>query len=312
MPESVDLHSHSTASDGTFAPAAVARLAHDAGLVGLALTDHDTVAGVPECAAEAHRLGLAFLPGIEISAIAPTPNGTLHILGYGVDPASPALADMTRALIEARDHRNPRIVARLRELGIDITLEEVLDHARNAQHAGAEHAGSARSAAPDPLPAQLPVIGRPHIAAVLVRKNIVPTIKKAFDDYLGQTGQAWVDKERLAPRAAIDCIRQSAGVAVLAHPVQLRTTNLAQLTQTIKDLADLGLEGIEVLHSDHTPDLTDTYTALARRFNLLPTGGSDFHGHNKKDIPLGSARGRQIPKEWMDALIARAGSHRTP
>ncbi|MEZ0268306.1 MAG: PHP domain-containing protein, partial [Phycisphaerae bacterium] len=205
----VDLHAHSTASDGTFAPAAVARLAHDAGLAGLALTDHDTVAGVPECAAEAARLGIAFLPGIEISAIPPTANGTLHILGYGVDPLSPALADMTRGLIEARNQRNPRIIARLRELGIDITLDEVLAEA---------NAG---------------VVGRPHIAAVLVRKHVVPTIKKAFDDYLGQTGQAWVDKERLAPRAAIDRIRRSGGVSVLAHPVQLRTTNAAQLTQTI-------------------------------------------------------------------------------
>jgi predicted metal-dependent phosphoesterase TrpH len=142
---SVDLHTHSTASDGTLPPAEVVRLAHAANLSGLALTDHDTVAGLPEAAAEAARLGLAFLPGIEISAIPPTPDGTLHILGYGIDPARPVLAEMTRALREARAARNPRIVTRLRELGIDITFDEVLAEAKGG------------------------VVGRPHIAALLVK-----------------------------------------------------------------------------------------------------------------------------------------------
>src|SRR3954471_21650925 len=160
--ESVDLHTHSTASDGTFAPAAVVRLAHAAGLSGLALTDHDTVAGLPEAAAEAAHLGLTFLPGIEISAVPPTTDGTLHILGYGIDPASPVLSEMTRALREARDNRNPRIVARLRELGIDITMDEVLAEAKGG------------------------VIGRPHIAALLLKKGVVASIRQAFDEYLAQ------------------------------------------------------------------------------------------------------------------------------
>jgi predicted metal-dependent phosphoesterase TrpH len=283
----VDLHTHSTASDGTFAPADVVRLAHAANLSGLALTDHDTVAGLPTAAAEAARLGLAFLPGIEISAIPPTEGGTLHILGYGIDPASPVLAEMTRALVEARDTRNPRIVARLRDLGIDITMDEVLAEAKGG------------------------VIGRPHIAALLVKKGVVPTMKHAFDEYLGQGGKAYVDKERLSPRDAIAHIRQSGGVAVLAHPVQLRTTNDAQLERVLKDLVDLGLEGLEVLHSDHTPALVEKYSDLADRYHLLKSGGSDFHGANKKDIPLGLANHRHIPRPWMDAIIERAATRKS-
>jgi len=280
----VDLHTHSTASDGTCAPAEVVRLAHAANLAGLALTDHDTVAGLPEAAAEAARLGLAFLPGIEISAIPPTPDGTLHILGYGIDPASPTLTELTRALREARATRNPRIVARLQEFGIDITMDEVLAEAKGG------------------------VIGRPHIAALLVKKGVVPTMRDAFNEYLAQGGKAYFDKERLTPRDAITRIRQSGGVAVCAHPVQLRTTNDAQLEQLLKDLTDLGLEGLEVLHSDHTPALVEKYTSLADKYTLLKSGGSDFHGANKKDIPLGLANGRQIPRAWMDAIIERSAT----
>ena len=122
--EYVDLHSHSTASDGTFAPEAVVRLAADCGLAGLALTDHDTIAGIAAAAAEAARLGMDFIPGIEISAAYPDP-GTLHILGYGINPASPVLRDMTKTLLQGRDDRNPKIIAKLQELGVAITMEEV-------------------------------------------------------------------------------------------------------------------------------------------------------------------------------------------
>src|SRR3982751_2087506 len=127
--DSVDLHSHSTASDGTFAPADVVRLARDSGLVGLALTDHDTIGGVAEAAAEAEKLGLAFLPGIEISCEYPHP-GTMHILGYGVDPASETLRSLTTPLLEGRDNRNPRIIERLNEVGVSITMAEVEQEAK--------------------------------------------------------------------------------------------------------------------------------------------------------------------------------------
>jgi predicted metal-dependent phosphoesterase TrpH len=279
-PAFVDLHAHSTASDGTFPPADVVRLAKEAGLVGLALTDHDTVAGLAEASAEASRLGLAFVPGIEISAIPPVDNGTLHILGYGIDPQNAVLEEMARQLIDARDNRNPRIVARLRELGVDVTMDEALAQAQGG------------------------VMGRPHIAALLVKKGVVKTIKQAFDEYLGQGGKAYFDKERLTPRDAIGRIRQAGGLPVVAHPIQLRTSNDAQLQQVIKDLVDLGLAGIEVIHSDHGPAEVEKYTGLADRYNLLKTGGSDFHGTNKKDINLGTANGRRIPRGWMDELLA--------
>lgn len=276
----VDLHAHSTASDGTFAPAEVVRLSKEAGLAGLALTDHDTITGLSEAAAEAERLGITLVPGIEISAVSPVPQGTLHILGYCIDPQNRVLTEMTRQLIDQRDHRNPRIIARLRELGIDITMEEALAQAQGG------------------------VLGRPHIAAILVRKGVVKTIKQAFDEYLGQQGKAFFDKERLSPRDAIDRIRQAGGLPVVAHPVQFRTSNDAQLDRVIKDLADLGLAGIEVIHSDHGPAEVERYAGLADRYHLLKTGGSDFHGTNKKDINLGVANGRRIPREWMDELLA--------
>src|SRR5258706_11825610 len=180
----VDLHAHSTASDGTFAPAEVVRLAKEAGLVGLALTDHDTIAGLAEAASEASRLGLTFVPGIEISAVPLINDGTLHILGYCIDPQNAVLTEMTRQLIDARDNRNPRIIERLRELGIEISMDEALAQAQGG------------------------VLGRPHIAALLVKKGVVKTIKQAFDEYLGQGGRAYFDKERLGPRDAIGRIRE--------------------------------------------------------------------------------------------------------
>jgi predicted metal-dependent phosphoesterase TrpH len=280
MPGFVDLHSHSTASDGTLAPAEVVRRAKDAGVVGLALTDHDTIAGLAEAADEAARQGITFVPGIEISAVSPVQAGTLHILGYCIDPQNAVLTEMARQLIEARDNRNPQIIAALQKLGIQITMEEATAQAQGG------------------------VLGRPHIAALLVKKGAVKTIKQAFDEYLGTGGRAYYDKERLAPGDAIGRIRQAGGLAVLAHPVQLRTGNDAQLLNVIKDLVDLGLAGIEVIHSDHGAAEVERYTGLADRYNLLKTGGSDFHGSNKKDINLGIANGRRVPREWMDELLA--------
>jgi 3',5'-nucleoside bisphosphate phosphatase len=276
----VDLHCHSTASDGTLAPADVVRLAKDSGLVGFALTDHDTIAGLPEASAAARELGIEFLTGIEISCEVPRP-ATMHMLGYGVDVDSPQLRELTDQLQSGRDDRNPRIIQKLNELNVAITMDEA------EQEAGGD------------------VIGRPHIAAVMLRKGYVSSIKQAFDKYLGQGAPAYFDRDRPNPRRGIDMIRQAGGLPVLAHPVQLRTENDAQLERIIKDLADLGLAGVEVIHSDHDAALVEKYAALADRFGLLKTGGSDFHGSNKKDIPLGSAKGRRIPREFFDTLKAQ-------
>jgi predicted metal-dependent phosphoesterase TrpH len=286
MPEYVDLHCHSTASDGTLPPAEVVRLAQRNGLAGIALTDHDTIGGVEEAAAEAKRIGIDFLTGIEISCEYPPP-GTMHILGYGVDPKSVTLRDLTRRLLEGRDNRNPRIIRRLNELGVAITMREVEEEAK--------------ATAADPKKP----IGRPHIAAVLLRKGYVSSIKQAFDKYLAQGGAAYFDKERLTMREAMELIHQSGGLPVLAHPIQLRADNDAQLERVVMDAMDLGLVGVEVIHSDHDAALVEKYTRLADRYKLLKTGGSDFHGSNKKDINLGMANGRRIPRDFLDGLMQR-------
>src|SRR4051812_5413823 len=276
----VDLHCHSTASDGTLPPREVVRLAKQSNLSALALTDHDTVAGCADAADEAGKLGLDFLCGIEISAEFPHP-GTMHILGYGVDPESPQLKNLTETLLAGRGNRNPRIIAKLNEIGVAVTMKEWEDQANGG------------------------VLGRPHLAAVLARKGYVSSIKQAFDKYIGQGAPAYFDKERLTPKQAIERIAAARGLAVLAHPIQLRTQNDAQLERIIKDLADLGLAGLEVIHSDHNTALVEKFTHLADRYHLLKTGGSDFHGSNKKDIHLGQANATRIPRAFFDSLRQR-------
>lgn len=274
----VDLHCHSTASDGTLPPRKVVQLARESNLSALALTDHDTIAGIAEASDEARKLGIDFLPGIEISAEFPAP-GALHILGYGVDPASPSLATLTAELIAARDQRNPRIIEKLNQLGVSVTMREWEDEAKGG------------------------VLGRPQLAAILARKGYVSSMKNAFDKYLGQGAPAYVDKERLKPRDAIARISAARGLAVLAHPVQLRAQNDAQLETFVKNLVDQGMAGIEVIHSDHDAQAIEKMSRLADRFGLLKTGGSDFHGANKKDIRLGDANGRKIPREFYERLV---------
>ena len=283
----VDLHCHSTASDGTLTPIQVVQLAKESNLSALALTDHDTIDGVAEAAAEAKKVGIDFLPGIEISAEYPHP-GTMHILGYGIDPHSTTLKELTRTLIAGRDNRNPRIIAKLQQLNVAITMEEV------EQEAGGH------------------VVGRPHIAAILHRKGYVSSIKEAFNKYLAQGAPAYFDKERLTPRQALEMIRQCGGLPVLAHAIQLRTDNDGQLDRVIKTLLDLGLAGIEVFHSDHNAEWIGKCEQLAAKYKLLKTGGSDFHGTNKAHIPLGIARGHHVPREFFDKLqenLAGAAMH---
>jgi predicted metal-dependent phosphoesterase TrpH len=280
MTQFVDLHCHSTASDGTLSPEEVVRLAKQLGLSALALTDHDTIAGIPAAAAEAKKLEIDFLPGIEISCEYPRP-GTMHLLGYGIDPTNATLADLTRTLVGGRDARNQQIVDQLNQLGIPITLKEIQDIAGGK------------------------VIGRPHIAEALVRRGVVSNTSEAFKTYLGQGGRVYVDKEQLTARRAIEMIRESGGLPVLAHPSQLQKENNAQLENVIKELIDFGLAGIEVIHSDHRDSLIDFLTNFAERYHLLKTGGSDFHGGNKPHIQLGKAGQRKIPREFFDALVER-------
>ncbi len=284
----VDLHTHSTASDGTLTPTQLVQAAVRSGLVGLALTDHDTGNGLIEARAAADANKLRFVPGIEISAEFPQP-GTMHILGHFIDPLSPALHDMSRILLEGRNQRNPKIVARLNELGCPITLEQVITIARAGVPQG------------EPF-----VVGRPHIARALLDAGCVKSMKEAFDQYLGTTGKAYFDKERLTPKQAIECIHKAGGLATLAHPVQLRLSNHAELQTVISKLKDIGLDGIEVWHSDHGPHDSKLLLEFARRYDLACTGGSDFHGGNKPDVQLVSGRNNvSVPVDVLDRLEAR-------
>jgi len=282
-----DLHTHSTFSDGTLAPEQVVELAGTRELTGIALTDHDTGNGLKEAAAEAARLGIRFVPGIEISAEFPEP-GTLHILGHFVDPDSDGLKKMSRILLEGRNARNPKIIAKLQSLGCNVTMEMVEGIARERVKEG-----------------QPFVVGRPHIAEALVRAGCVASMKQAFDVYLGTTGAAYFPKERLTPRQAIECIHEAGGLATIAHPVQLRCDNHAHLQTVVGNLAEAGMDGIEVWHSDHDEKASALMLEFAKRYNLIPTGGSDFHGRPKPDVVLGRGRNNvRVDVAVLDRLEA--------
>lgn len=280
----VDLHTHSTASDGTDAPADLPRLARQAGLDGLALTDHDTTAGLADAANAAKKLGIRFVPGIELSvqadpfatesSFAPTedddrPAGSIHLLGYFIRTGCPELQSLETQLREARATRNPQIIEKLQQLGVRISEDDVLAVAQ---------AGDARNNAH--------AIGRPHIAQVLVQRGYVKSIHEAFARYLGAGGAAYTPRELPTAARAIQAIHAAGGAAVLAHPVHLGL-GPADLEHTIAKLADLGLDGLETCHSDHEVGDTRRLTTLADRFGLITTGGSDYHG-SRKAIALGS------------------------
>ncbi len=277
-----DLHMHSTASDGTDAPERLPRLVRDAGLSGFALTDHDTTEGLAACAKAAKRLKLRFIPGIELSANPEIdagrddpPRGTMHILGYGVLHDDARLAEIQAWLRDARDQRNPRMVERLNALGVRIDYEEVVEAADGG------------------------IVGRPHIAQVMVRKGYVKSVHEAFARYIGEGQAAFTRKDRLSAADAIAAIQGAGGLAVLAHPVQLRLPDHEALVHVVKRLKDLGLAGIEARHSDHTPAEVERFTELADRYRLLTTGGSDYHG-SRKSIALGATR---TPMSAFDALV---------
>jgi hypothetical protein len=280
----VDLHAHSIASDGTDSPAELVRKATQAGLVAIALTDHDTFAGVDEAAAEARRLGIGFLAGIEISASYPRP-GVMHLLGYGFDPQHPALRRLTDDLQASRILRNRFLIEQLNAVGLRIDEEEL--------NAVAGNTG---------------VVGRPHFARLLALKGYVPHPQAAFRHYLNNAGRFRFDRYEPTPAEAICAIHAAGGLVSAAHPMQWRKENFAQLAHELKSLADQGLDAVEVLHSDHRESLVAELEALAERFGLLKTGGSDYHGGTKKWIALGVAGDRRrIPRLFYDRLIARLG-----
>lgn len=296
----VDLHTHSTASDGTDNPADLPRLALAAGLNGFALTDHDTTAGLAPAAAAAKKAGIQFVPGIELSIVAdpfaeaspladggPTDMGSIHLLGYHVRSDGEALMIIETKLRRARETRNPQIIKKLAELGVRIDYQDVLALA----HAGDEDTPGEHA------------IGRPHIAQLMVQRGYVKSMHEAFARYLGQGGEAYIPRELPTADKAIAAIHAAGGVAVLAHPVHLGLS-AADLEHHVARLADLGMDGIETQHSDHEPADTKRLTALAEQFDLITTGGSDYHG-SRKAIALGSVVAPDNTLERLEEAAAQ-------
>ena len=272
----IDLHLHTTHSDGSFSTAEVMAFAKQAGLTALAITDHDIVDGIPEATAIGKELGIEVVPGVEISSR--LGESELHILGYFMQWTDPQLAQRLKTLRDSRHLRNPKIVQRLNELGIPITYEEV------RALAGTES------------------VGRPHIARLLMEKKFVTSAKEAFDRYLANGRPAFVDRELPEPAEAVRWIREAGGVPVLAHPTWVRTS-AEGLRVLVRELKAAGLGGIEVHYSTHTPSQTTEYLDLATQCDLLVTGGSDFHGVTKPDIEVGIGRGQlKVSQKLLDPL----------
>lgn len=254
----IDLHTHSTFSDGTLSPSGLVARSAAAGILALAVTDHDTVDGIEEALAAGRRHNIPVIPGIEVGCLY---NGhSLHILGYSFDYCDSEFNRKLTRLQEGRVDRNRKIVGRLRELGLEITFDE-----------------------PERLAAGQ--TGRPHIAAVLVEKGAVPDMERAFKHYLREGAAAYVERFAYQAGETIEMIHQAGGRAVLAHPGIIKASSAA-LATIVHDLSALGLDGLEVYHPGHGSPRRKKLIALAQKHNLLITGGSDFHNDNRPGAGL--------------------------
>lgn len=273
----IDLHSHTTASDGTLTPAELIEEASRAGVRTLAITDHDTLAGYDEAVPVARAAGLELICGIEVST--KLHGSSTHLLGYFPRGASAGFRAWLEELQASRRDRNARLVGRLRELGIDITLDEVRALGRS-------------------------MTGRPHFARVLVDKGYVATIQEAFDRYLDESAEAYVDRLEPSFAEAVARIRGGGGIASLAHPVRLKV----DLDALLPEMQAAGLGALEAYHSDHSPEFTERVKNLAASYGMVVTGGSDFHGDVKPDIGLGTGRGNlRVPDGLMERLRSANG-----
>jgi predicted metal-dependent phosphoesterase TrpH len=267
-----DLHVHSRASDGTVAPEEVAREARLAGLEGFALTDHDTVGGLRAAAEAARREGMGFVTGIEISA--EDRDREVHVLGYCLDPGDERLAERLGRVRRLRRERIAAIVERLRGLGFDLSDEEVVAEADGAN------------------------LGRPHVAAVLLRRGLVDDERRVWRDYLGRGGAAFVPRARPSVAEAVAWVRESRGVPVLAHPA------LGLPPRRLVELLELGVRGLEVDHPEQDPPARERLRRLVRERGLIATGGSDNHGSRGHHAALGAER---VSREVVEALGRAAG-----
>lgn len=267
-----DLHVHSTASDGTCRPAELVALAVGQGLDCLSITDHDSVEGVAEAREAARGTSLTLIPGVELSSVS-TEGVDVHVLGYFIDVNNEPLLEHLAMLRYARVRRAHAIVASLRDAGMDVPMDQVLELSGGG------------------------ALGRSHIARVLVEAGHVESVTDAFKRLIGHGMPHYVPKESQTPREAINVISRAGGLAVIAHP------GIRRLDELIEELAAHGLRGVEAYHADHTPEQSARYDALAKRLGLLRTGGSDFHGRNGPNPPLGSVF---VPSDALEELLAEA------
>lgn len=267
----LDLHIHTTASDGTATPEEVVRLAKKKGFSLIAITDHDTMDGVKEAMEAGKKYNVEVIPGVEISAGVDL---EVHMLGYGMSPDHPVMVEMMEDMRQARIERMVRMIENLRNMGIDITQEEVEALADGA-------------------------IGRPHIARVMIAHGVVPDVRTAFRDYIGLNAPAYAERRKMTSEQVIRNIRAAGGVPVLAHGGLLRIGEV-QMNQWIDAMVHAGLMGLECYHNAHTPAMERFLRNAAAKRGLLVTGGSDFHGATRKDIDLGTGLSR-----WDDRQCCR-------
>ena len=267
----LDLHIHTTASDGSLTPTQVVQLARKKGFSLIAVTDHDTMGGVAEALEAGKKYNVDVVPGVEISSGVTL---EVHMLGYGMSPDHPVMKAMMEDMRAARVERMERIIENLQKMGIPITVEEV-----EAVAGGA--------------------IGRPHIAQVLIAHGLVPDVRTAFREYIGVGAKAYVERRKMTSEQVIANIRDAGGVPVLAHGGLLRISEVEQ-NQCIDSMAKKGLMGLECYHNAHTPQMERLLRAAAERNGLLVTGGSDFHGASRPDVEMGTGLSR-----WNDRQACR-------
>ena len=256
------------------------RLAQQLGLEAIAVTDHDTLAGLAEAQQAAASADVELVTGVEFSCKVEV--GTLHMLGYFLDQGNPDLDNLLTEMVASRARRNPQMVAKLNQLGYELTMADV--HAQ----------------------ASSPIVSRLHIAQAMLQRGYVRSIDEAFGRFLGDDGSAYVQRAEPRPAEAISVIHSAGGLAVVAHPVHLRAKTEQQLTARLMELVDFGLDGVEVWYPEHTAGLTDQLWRFCRKADLAAVGGSDFHGSAKPHIALGVGRGSlNIPLEILHRLKAR-------
>lgn len=285
MEKCVDLHTHSTASDGTDSPAELIKKSKDMDLAAIALTDHDTVAGLPEAEEAARDLGQTFIRGCEVSTS--TEFGKAHILGLWLPEEIGPFEEMLKHFQEERLKRNLKMIDSLRKLGFDITYEEV-----------EANAGGSTS------------VGRPHFASVLVQNGYAETSAEAFEKYLGENGTAFVAKFSPPPEEATRVLSSLGATVIIAHPLAQRKFQgqfPAEYPENlIRRLLPFGLDGLEVWHSAQSGEQSAKLLALAQKYDMAASGGSDYHGQKKKGVELGSGCGNlRVPASALENLLAR-------